>query len=161
MYGVPSTIRTLKELLNLFASKKRHQKYIKGYSKYRYNTIILSIFKEISTKKWKRKSVRFSSSWNLPSEGIERVLVFFAFCICYTQQIDKMRHFINCIHTPGNVGVSSKNVLFCSNYSNSMWLAITAVVECSWRPAVSRGAVTKLPNKWLRHRIQKSTEMTE
>lgn len=55
-------------------------------------------------------------------------------------------HFISCIHTPGNVGVSSKHVQFFSNYSNSMWFAITTTVKRTCGPAVRRGAVTKLPN---------------
>ena len=38
-------------------------------------------------------------------------------------------HFIFLTHTPGNVGVSSKHVQVFSNYSNSMWLAITPTVK--------------------------------
>ena len=33
------------------------------------------------------------------------------------------------IRTPGNVGVSSKHVLICSNYRNSVWFSIAVTVE--------------------------------
>ena len=62
-----------------------------------------------------------------------------------------MRHFVHCTHTPGNVGVSSKHVLIFSNYSNSMWLAITTTVESACSPAVRGGTVTQLPNVYSRH----------
>ena len=45
--------------------------------------------------------------------------------------VEELRHFIKCVHTPGNVGVSSKNELIFSYYSNSVWLSITATVECT------------------------------
>ena len=71
------------------------------------------------------------------------------------------RHLLYLIHTPGNVGVSSKHIVVFSNYSNSVWISITLTVERSWSPAVRGGAVTKLPNMWAMDRTQKSTEMTE
>lgn len=43
----------------------------------------------------------------------------------------KSLNFMGCIHTPSNVGVSSKHVLTFSNDSNSVRLAITVAVECS------------------------------
>ena len=63
--------------------------------------------------------------------GIFFFFFFFFLPFAINNAIKQMRHFDNCIHTPGNVGVSSKNVLIFSNYSNSMWLAITATVECT------------------------------
>ena len=71
---------------------------------------------------------------------------FSVFCHFLSRAIKQMRHFIYCIHTPGNVGVSSKHVMFFSNYSNSVGLAITATVECTCSPAVRGGAVTQFPN---------------
>ena len=90
----------------------------------------------------------FSSSCKLPSEMSKekagQVVCFSPFSISNT--IKQMRHYVYCIHTPGNVGVSSKNVLTFSDYSNSVWFPITVAVECTCSPAVRGGAVTKLPN---------------
>ena len=71
-------------------------------------------------------------------------------------------YFSYCVLTPSNVSVSSKHVLTFSDYSHSVWLAITATVKRTCCPAVIGGAVTQLPiwiktNRWF----QKPIEITD
>ena len=59
-------------------------------------------------------------------------------------------------HTPGNVSVSSKHVLSVFDDANRVIFPITSAVKGTGSPAVSGGAVTKLPL-----RVQSNSRLQE